>query len=115
MNWEDYFIFEPQDSIRIKGTRIWLYNVIMAFHEGDSTSEKLRDYFGCLSIEQIEACLRYYDLHKQQIDDYIKGLQEHAEKMRVAQRAELAPLIERMRLLAESRKTQVVDLSCGNS
>jgi len=110
MRWEDFFEFQAHDEVKLKGHRIWLHHVVEMYLSGLTDVKQLRDWYPDLDESAVLACLLYYSLHREQVDNYLASMREHAEEMRAKQRIELAPLIERMNALAEVRKQEAVAL-----
>ena len=108
MRWEDFLEFQAHDEIKLKGHRIWLHHVVQMYLSGMTDVKQLRDWYPDPDESAVLACLLYYSLHRKQVDRYISDLKEHAEEMGAKQCIELAPLIERMRALAEVRKQEAV-------
>ncbi len=103
MQLEDYFEFEPLETIRIKGHRIWLHDVIQEYLFREMTPNELAQRFPTLNLEQIYACLLYYHQNKEKVDNYIAILAEQQRQAYERQKVECADLIDRMQKLKDER------------
>jgi uncharacterized protein (DUF433 family) len=103
MQLEDYFEFEPLETIKLKGHRIWLHDVVQEYVFREMTPNELLQRFPTLDLEQIFACLLYYHRNKEAVDRYIASLMENQRQAHALQSAQFADLIERMRKLKEER------------
>lgn len=78
MELESYFDFLPEGDIRIKGTRVYLEDVIERYFEGDSP-EEINSHFPTVTVEQAYATVLYYLANRPKLDKYLKQIKEEAE------------------------------------
>jgi uncharacterized protein (DUF433 family) len=84
MQLEDYldFIPPPYEQIRLKGTRIGLEHVIR-YHNGGMTPEQIAHAFAYpLPHEQVYAAVTYYLQKKDELDAYVRSIDEKGEQLR---------------------------------
>ncbi len=79
MELESYFDFLPDGDIRIKGTRVYLEDVIKMYLEGESPEEITTAHFLTLSLEQAYATILYYLANRLKMDAYIAQKKAEAE------------------------------------
>lgn len=60
--------YSPEQTARIMGTGIDVFEVILAYHEMNDNWECLKQGFNWLTEDQLRAALAYYDHHKAAID-----------------------------------------------
>lgn len=83
MELRDYFDFNSEIDIRIKGHRIAIQHVLSAYRQGMGTDE-LRHRFPTLSMEKICATILYYLANKEEVEAYLareKLMDEEAGKL----------------------------------
>ncbi|MYC78832.1 DUF433 domain-containing protein [Candidatus Poribacteria bacterium] len=83
MELKDYFDFNSEIDIRIKGHRISIQHVLNQYRQGKGTDE-LRRRFPTLSMEEIYATILYYLTNKEEIEAYLereKLMDEEAGKL----------------------------------
>jgi uncharacterized protein (DUF433 family) len=95
---EAFFEFRGPDEIKIKGRRVWLEHVLLPYRAGYAV-EQLRLMFPTLKPREIEAAIRYYELHRERIDRYLDAAEAWAREARRRQREQpdeaLARFLER--------------------
>jgi uncharacterized protein (DUF433 family) len=99
---EDFFdiTHEPYHSIRLKGTRIGLEDIVM-LHNMNMTPMQIVHYFSCPPKPVLVfAAITYYLSHTIEIDDYILRCELLAESQRKEWEA-MGPSDLRKKLLAE--------------
>ena len=106
---EAFFEFLGPDEIKLKGHRVWLEHVLLPYRAG-YVAEQLRAMFPTLRPREIEAAIRYYELHRERIDRYLDAAEAWAQEARRRQReqpdAALARFLERVAPLRERLKTE---------
>ncbi len=78
MELESYFDFLPDGDIRIKGTRVYLEDVIRQYHEGYSP-EEINSHLPSVEVEQAYATILYYLANRAEMDEYIRRLRAEAD------------------------------------
>jgi len=84
MQLEDNFEFvpPPYEQIRLKGTRIGIEHVIR-YHNGGMTAEQIAHAFAYpLPLAQVYAAITYYLQRKDELDDYVRRIDEAGEQFR---------------------------------
>ena len=71
MELRDYFDFNSEIDIRIKGHRIAIQHVLNKYQEGKGPDELLRR-FPTLSMEKIYATILYYLANKEEVEVYLE-------------------------------------------
>ncbi len=83
MDVRDYFDFNSEIDIRIKGHRIAIQHVLNEYRQGMGTDELLHR-FPTLSMEKIYATILYYLANKEEVEAYLtreKLMDEEAGKL----------------------------------
>ena len=83
MELKDYFNFNSEIDIRIKGHRISIQHVLNQYRQGKGTDELLHR-FPTLSMEEIYATILYYLANKEEVEAYLareKLMDEEAGKL----------------------------------
>ncbi len=60
MQLEDYFDFQRDDDIRLKGTRIGIETVLYEYIYQDRTAEEIASTWTTLTLEQVYDTIVYY-------------------------------------------------------
>lgn len=76
---DDYLDFNDLDGIRLNGHRIWLHDLLYEVVFNYRTVEELTVRFPSLRLDEIYACLLYYETHRQAC---LQQLAEHLEGSR---------------------------------
>ena len=71
----------PEQTARIAGTGIDVFEVIKAFHEMDDDWDDLQEAFNWLSEEQLRAALDYYAAHKAALDERLASDERVEERV----------------------------------
>ena len=71
MELQDYFDFNSEIDIRIKGHRIAIQHVLNKYRQGKGPDELLRR-FPTLSMEEIYATILYYLANKEEVEVYLE-------------------------------------------
>lgn len=79
MELESYFEFLGKDGIKIKGTRVYLEDVVRQYYRGEAP-EQIHESFPSVSIEQAYATILYYLANRTDMDAYIKTMREETEQ-----------------------------------
>ncbi len=83
MNIKDYFNFNSEFDIQIRGHRIAIQHVLDEYLRGKGPDELLRR-FPTLSLEKIYATILYYLANKEEVDRYLERerlMSEEADKL----------------------------------
>lgn len=84
--------------VRIAGTRVTLDTVVLAFTEG-ATAEEIAQQYPSLALADVYAVLGYYLHRRGEVDEYLEGRAEVAERVRRENEARFDPSGIRERLL----------------
>lgn len=104
MKLEDYFDFQREDDIRIKGHRIGIESILYEYIHNAKTAEEIADRFPTLDLEQIYATILYYLHNKERVDTYIVNWLEHGRRMREEQERNPNPFILKLRQIRAAQK-----------
>lgn len=96
--WED-------GSIRIGNTRLLLDLVVLAFNEG-RTPEEIVTAYPTLKLAEVYGALTYYLENRREVDVYIMGREEEAEKLWEKIEADPAQSQIRQKLLSRKIENQ---------
>ena len=107
MDMRDYFDFIDETSIRIKGHRVYIDEVLEERLQGKEPEEILR-CFPKLPLEKIYATLLYYEANKTEVEAYLKRVKQQQKRLdqewRQVQGSTLVLIEERERLRKEREK-----------
>ena len=107
MDVRDYFDFIDETSIRIKGHRVYIDEVLEERLQGKEPEEILR-CFPKLPLEKIYATLLYYEANKTEVEDYLKRVKQQQKRLdqewRQVQGSTLVLIEGRERLRKEREK-----------
>ncbi len=79
MDVQDYFDFIDETSIRIKGHRVYIDEVLEKRLQGKEPEEILC-YFSGLPLEKIYATLLYYEANKTEVEAYLERVRQQKRK-----------------------------------
>lgn len=100
MDVRDYFDFIDETSIRLKGHRIYIDEILNEHFSGKAPEEILH-CFPQLPLEKIYATLLFYEVHKVEVETYLERVQQQKTQLdqewRQTQTPTLALLEERER------------------
>jgi uncharacterized protein (DUF433 family) len=89
--------------IRIKGSRVTLDTVVLAFTDG-ATAEEIIQQYPTLALADVYAVIGYY-LHRQpEVDAYLSQSREQADKVRKENESRFNPKGVRERLVARRKR-----------
>lgn len=71
---------ELRVAYRVAGTRISLDSVVINWLNGE-TPESIVENFDTLTLESVYGALAYYLANREEIDEYLKQVEIHAEKL----------------------------------
>ena len=79
MDVQDYFEFIDETSIRIKGHRVYIDEVLEEHFKGKEPEEIL-SCFSKLPLEKIYATLLYYEANKTEVEAYLARVRQQKRK-----------------------------------
>ena len=99
MRLEDYFTFLGPDTIRLKGHRLGIEDILELYHAGYSPEQIALEFPG-LSLEQIHATITYYWHNREQVEAYLSRLDRLvADSIQKEAQAEASAIVKRLRSL----------------
>jgi len=99
MRLEDYFTFLGPDTIRLKGHRLGIEDILELYHAGYSPEQIALEFPG-LSLEQIHATITYYWHNREQVEAYLSRLDRLvADSIQQEAREEASAIVKRLRSL----------------
>jgi uncharacterized protein (DUF433 family) len=111
----DYLEFEsiqtkygPAETIRIKGHRIAIENVIELFNMGSSPERIVQEFYPSLTLAEVYATIAYYLQNKAAVDAYIQRGEKVADAYYQEYR-EKGPFFLRDEALAKTQQTDTDD------
>jgi uncharacterized protein (DUF433 family) len=105
MQLEDYFDFQGEDDIRIKGHRIGIESILYEYIHRKQTPEQIQKRFPSISVEQIHATILYYLQNKARITEYITDWLKWNRKMEEEQDKNPPPVVVRIRKIITQKRT----------
>lgn len=106
MRLEDYFDFLAPNDIRVKGTRVGIETILSDYLDLGLFPEQIAARYRTLSLEQVYATLTYYWRNREQVDAYLRSVDEEVERQRREQDLHPTPAVQRLRELARQREQQ---------
>lgn len=85
--------------LRIGSSRVTLDSVISTFLDG-ATAEEIAERYPGILLSQVYAVIAYYLSHTTEVDDYLRGREQHAAEVRRANERLFDPTGIRARLMA---------------
>ncbi len=86
MQLEEYFEFEkldtkfgPVESIRLKGHRIAIEDVLQFYRQGNSAEQIQQGIYPTLTLDEVHATISYYLQNKEAVEAYIAESERIAE------------------------------------
>ncbi|MDP6114284.1 MAG: DUF433 domain-containing protein [Planctomycetota bacterium] len=99
MRLEDYFDFENEDEIRLKGSRICIETIVTDYLDG-LMAEQIVVNYPSLSLEQVHATITYYLHNRESVDNYLERIDDWSEQRRREQESgQTLPVVDRLRKL----------------
>jgi uncharacterized protein (DUF433 family) len=102
MELEGYLDTIGLEDIRIKGTRVGIEYVLLAYQEGASPEEIVLRY-PTLTLEQVHGTITYYLHNRTTMDAYLSRRLEEEEVAWRREEAESREFVQRLRQRLESR------------
>ena len=103
MQLEDYFNFLSPDTIRIKGHRLGIEDILELYDAGYSPEQIALEFPG-LSLEQIHATITYYWHNKEDVDAYLSRLDRLVtDSIQAEAEREASAIVKRIRALHAER------------
>jgi uncharacterized protein (DUF433 family) len=93
-------IYTDKDGrMRVSGTRVLLDLIVNAYQRGE-TPEHIVQMYTTLTLDQVYLAIGYYLRHRETVDDYIRRMDEEAERLRREWEAEHPPKVTKAELVA---------------
>lgn len=106
MRLEDYFDFLAPNDIRVRDTRVGIETILSDYLDLGLFPEQIAARYRTLSLEQVYATLTYYWRNREQVDAYLRSVDEEVERQRREQELHPTPAVQRLRNLARQRDQQ---------
>ena len=103
MQLEDYFDFLDPLDIRLKGTRVGIETILRDYLELGLSGDEIVLRYPTLTLEQVYATLTYYWRNRDQVDTYLRLIDEEMDRRRHEQDLNPSPAVKRLRELARRR------------
>ncbi len=100
MKLTDYFDFQNENDIRIRGTRVGIETVLFDFLEGLSP-EEIAVRYRSLTLEQVYATITYFLQQRSKIDAYLEAFRRDAEQAYEQQNKHPNEAVKRLRGLKQ--------------
>ncbi len=101
---EDYFDFLAPNDIRVKGTRVGIETILFDYLDLGLFAEQIATRYRTLSLEQVYATLTYYWHNREQVEAYLRSVEEETERQRREQDRHPSPAVQRLREMAQQRQ-----------
>lgn len=103
MKLEDYFDFLAPNDIGVKGTRVGIETILSDYLDLGLFAEQIATRYRTLSLEQVYATLTYYWHSREQVEAYLRSVEEEIEHQRREQSLHPSPAVQRLREMARQR------------
>ncbi len=105
---EQYFDFLAPDDIRIKGHRIGIETVLLAYLHHERTAEEIQQHYPSLTLAEVYATILYYLQNQTAVRQYLQDGLAWSQQQRQQQQANPHPAADRLRKLKAERASQVL-------
>ena len=112
MDVRDYFDFIDETSIRIKGHRVYIDEVLEKRLQGREPEEILR-HFPKLPLEKIYATLLYYEANKTEVEAYLERVKRKKKRLDQEWRQTQGPTLVLVEEREHLRKTREKRIAAG--
>ena len=109
MNLEDYFDVLTPTDIRLKGTRVRIEAILSDYLDLGLFPEQIAARYRTLTLEQVYATLTYYWHSREQVEAYLRSVDDELDRQRRKQEAHPSPPVQRLRERARQRERQLGD------
>lgn len=110
MQLEDYFDFLAPNDIRVKGTRVGIETILFDYLDLGLFAEQIAARYRTLTLEQVYATLTYYWHNREQVETYLRLVDEEVKRQRREQDSNPSPAVQRLRELARQRQSQLATI-----
>ncbi len=114
MQLEDYLEFLDPLDIRVKGTRVGIETILYDYLELGLFAEQIVARYPSLTLEQVYATLTYYWRHHEQVDAYLRAVDQEMDRQRREQESHPSAALQRLRAMAQRRDAQVQRAATGS-
>jgi len=104
MQLEDFFDVLAPNDIRLKGTRVGIETVLSDYLDLGLFPEQIVARYRTLSLEQVYATLTYYWHNREQLEAYLRTVEEETALQRREQDRRPSPALQRLREAAQQRE-----------
>jgi uncharacterized protein (DUF433 family) len=105
---EDHFDFLAPNDIRVKGTRVGIETILWDYLDLGLFPEQIAARYRTLSLEQVYATLTYYLHNREQVEAYLKAVEQEIARQREEQDLRPSQAVQRLRELAAQRAQQQI-------
>jgi uncharacterized protein (DUF433 family) len=115
MKLEDYFDFQRDDDIRLKGSRIGIESVLYEYVHREQTPEAIQRRFPTLRLEQVYATILYYLANRERVSAYLADWLNYCREAEAEADRNPPPVVLRLReRLAAARQTEGKDAAASD-
>jgi len=115
MKLEDYFDFQRDDDIRLKGSRIGIENVLFEYVYREQTAEAIQRRFPTLSLEQVYATILYYLANRERVSAYLADWLNYCREAEAEADRNPPPVVLRLRALKAERDARKAQAANGDT
>jgi uncharacterized protein (DUF433 family) len=105
MHLDEYLDIISEDTIRLKGHRLGLEQIVERYHEGYSPEQIALEYPG-VDLEQIYGIITYYLHNKDAVDAYIARIDAAAAGRYQEWAAQMPEISQRVRAVLAQRRQE---------
>jgi len=115
MKLEDYFDFQRDDDIRLKGSRIGIENVLFEYVYREQTAEAIQRRFPTLRLEQVYATILYYLANRERVSAYLADWLNYCREAEAEADRNPPPVVLRLRALKAERDARKAQAANGDT
>ena len=115
MKLEDYFDFQRDDDIRLKGSRIGIENVLFEYVYREQTAEAIQHRFPTLRLEQVYATILYYLANRERVSAYLADWLNYCREAEAEADRNPPPVVLRLRALKAERDARKAQAANGDT
>ena len=82
----DVYVERNDSGYRIRGSRVTLGSIVVAFRGGDLPETIVREAFPTLKLEQVYGAIAFYLSHRAEVDAYLDQERHEYERLREVRR-----------------------------
>ena len=107
-------VIDKDGAARVGGTRVLLDVIVEAFLDGDSP-EQIHGSYDAITLADVYGVITYYLNHREEVDDYMRHVEEESERIRRRMEAEHPEMFRAAKTLSGFKAVEILALKCFSS